>query len=76
MCCCLSFGKGLISHFKENGIIVLTKPVDEQPEKIAKKLEEINSLLRGSLEREWIQKGLNISTGSISNFFGVVQAFR
>jgi hypothetical protein len=52
MCCCLSFGKGLISYFKENGIIVFTKPVDAEHEKIAKKLEEINSLLRGSLERE------------------------
>jgi hypothetical protein len=52
MCCCRSFGKGLLSYFKETGIIVLTKPVDAEHEKIAKKIEELYSLLRGSLERE------------------------
>jgi hypothetical protein len=60
--------KGLVSYFKNNGIIIL-KIVDPTHEEIAKTIEEkVNSSLRSPLERLLANKRLIMNANAIFNF--------
>jgi hypothetical protein len=61
--------KGLVSYFKNNGIIIL-KIVDANHGEIAKTIEEkVNSTLKSPLERILANKRLTMNASAILYFF-------
>ncbi len=61
--------KWLISYYQKNGITSLEKHVDDDHFLIYQKLEEVQNMMKGSVERQLTKKCLNPFGSSISIFF-------
>jgi hypothetical protein len=68
--------KGLIAYYETYGITTLKKNVDGNHAIIVKKIEEeLNGLIKGTLENQLTKKRPNVSNNAISNFFTIKDPF-
>jgi hypothetical protein len=68
--------KGLILYYKTSGITCLKNHVDVDHSIIFKNIEEVNSLVKGNLEKQCTKKRTNVSSFSISIFFASKDLFK
>ncbi len=61
--------KGLISYYQTNGITSLERYVDDDHFSIYQKLEEVQNMMKGSVERQLTKKCLNPFESYVSKFF-------
>jgi hypothetical protein len=69
--------KGLVSYFKNNGIIVFKKHMDANHGLIVKKIEEeVNNNFKSRLENQLVKKRFVVNASVISNFFGAINLYK